>query len=246
MSQANKHLMNLLLLLPENMLSPNRARVTGRQLQHIHETLKLIEGNQLTVGLLNEQTGIADIISLDNEHALLDIEWRSPPPPALPLTLIIGLPRPKMLKRIVQTASTMGVKELYFIHSWKVEKSFWLSPWLTEEKLFENCVLGLEQAKDTVMPTIHLRKRFKPFVEDELPLISANSLKLLAHPISEQACPSDIQQQTTLIIGPEGGFTPYEVGKLEAAGFETVHLGPRILRVESAVPVLLGRLFQRL
>lgn len=235
--------MNLLLLLPENMLGPHQAIVKGRQLTHIHETLKLSEGHHLSVGLLNWQIGLASISQLDHEHALLEIEWRSEPPPALPLTLIIGLPRPKMLKRIIQTASTMGVKQLYFIHSWKVEKSFWLSPWLREEKLFDNCVLGLEQAKDTVLPTIHLRKRFKPFVEDELPAISANSLKLLAHPVSDAACPSDIQQQTTLIIGPEGGFTPYEVNKLEAAGFASVHLGPRILRVETAVPVLLSRLF---
>lgn len=236
--------MNLLLLLPDNMLTPNQARVSGRQLKHMHETLKVSEGKQLTVGLLNDRIGIASIAQLNKQEAVLDIEWRSQPPSALPITLIIGLPRPKMLKRIIQTASTMGVKELYFINSWKVEKSFWLSPWLSDDKLFENCVLGLEQAKDTVLPNIHLRKLFKPFVEDELPGIAAESLKLLAHPVSHQPCPSDIKQQTTLIIGPEGGFTPYEVGKLEEAGFDTVHLGPRILRVETAVPVLLSRLFQ--
>lgn len=236
--------MNLLLLLPENMLSPNQARVAGRQLKHMHDTLRLNQGNQLTVGLLNQQVGTAQVTQLDKQEALLDIEWHSEPPAALPLTLIIGLPRPKMLKRIIQTASTMGVKELYFINSWKVEKSFWLSPWLSEEKLFENCVLGLEQAKDTVLPNIHQRKLFKPFVEDELPGIAEGSIKLLAHPISNKACPSAIKQQTTLVIGPEGGFTPYEVGKLEQAGFDTVHLGPRILRVETAVPVLLSRLFQ--
>ncbi|MDV7395123.1 16S rRNA (uracil(1498)-N(3))-methyltransferase, partial [Arthrospira platensis SPKY1] len=109
--------------------------------------MNLITGNQLTVGLLNAGIGTAKLISLDHEQALLDIDWHSDAPKPLPVTLIIGLPRPKMLKRIIQTAATMGVKELYFINSWKVEKSFWLSPWLSDEKLFENCVLGLEQAK---------------------------------------------------------------------------------------------------
>ena len=236
--------MNLLLLQTENMLSDHLAEISGRQVQHINETLNVVEGNTLTVGLVNNKIGRATLLELTKDKAKLDIKWLSPPPKALPLTLIIGLPRPKMLKRIIQTASTMGVKELYFINSWKVEKSFWQTPWLSAEKLLENCILGLEQAKDTVMPNIHLRKLFKPFVEDELAEISKDSLKLLAHPVTDNACPADIQTQTTLVIGPEGGFTPYEVGKLEEVGFETVHLGKRILRVETAVPVLLARLFQ--
>lgn len=235
--------MNLLLLTPENMITENLAEISGRQVAHIHETLKSQEGSTLTVGLLNSQIGIAELISLESNYAKLDITWNTSPPQALPVTLIIGLPRPKMLKRIIQTATTMGVKEIYFINSWKVEKSYWQTPWLREEKLLENCVLGLEQAKDTIMPKIHLRKLFKPFVEDELADISSQSLKLVAHPISEVSCPIAIQEKTTLVIGPEGGFTPYEIAKIEEQGFQSVHLGSRILRVETAVPVLLSRLF---
>lgn len=235
--------MNLLLLLPENMLTDTSAEVSGRQLAHLHSTLTTKEGDHLCVGLLNGRIGTALVTKLTSDIVLLDINWHSAAPSALPLTLVIGLPRPKMLKRIIQTATTMGVKELYFIHSWKVEKSFWQSPWLNEDKIRENCILGLEQAKDTVLPTIHLKKRFKPFVEDELPTIALNSRKLLAHPGEQDACPIDIQDKTTLIIGPEGGFTPYEVDKIKECGFQGVHLGERILRVETAVPALIARLF---
>lgn len=235
--------MNLLLLFPENMRSETQAVINGRQLAHMHETLKSKLGDTLRVGLVNQQIGQAKIVALSKDSASLEIEWQKSPPQALPLTLIIGLPRPKMLKRIIQTATTMGVKQIYFINAWKVEKSFWQSPWLNDEKVLENCTLGLEQAQDTIMPEIHIRKRFKPFVEDELPTISDNSLRIVAHPGEEQVCPHHVDQATTLIIGPEGGFTTYEVNKLKEARFKGVHLGERILRVETAVPVLVSRLF---
>ena len=235
--------MNLLFLEANDLHTPNRASVSGRQLKHIREVLKLACGDKLTVGLENKSIGRATVIKLDEEEACLDISWEKEAPAALPLTLIIALPRPKMLKRIIQTATAMGVKQLYFINSWKVEKSFWQSPWLTDEKIRQNCIIGLEQAKDTQMPSIHIRKRFKPFVEDELPALSKNTRKLLAHPGTDTPCPVNITGSTTLIIGPEGGFTPYEVEKLRDAEFEAVHLGERILRVETAVPALLARLF---
>jgi len=235
--------MNLLLLFPENMLNNHKATISGRQLNHIISTLKIPLGGTLCVGLLNGEIGTATLTALSELEASIDIDWHSSPPAALPVTLIIGLPRPKMLKRIIQTATTMGVKKIYFIQSWKVEKSFWNSPWLNDEKILENCVLGLEQAKDTRMPEIHLKKRFKPFVEDQLPEICKGSKKLLAHPGTQTACPMNVNEKTTLVIGPEGGFTPYEVNKIIEAGFEGVHLGERILRVETAVPVLLARLF---
>jgi len=235
--------MNLILLFPKDMRSLNHALVTGRQFEHIQKTLKSKPGDSLCVGRINGEIGTAIIESSNAESVLLSIEWHSQPPKSLPATLIIGLPRPKMLKRIIQTATTMGVKRLYFIHSWKVEKSFWQSPWLTDDKILENCILGLEQAKDTVMPEIHLKKRFKPFVEDELPEICKDTRKILAHPGETSPCPINIEDETTLVIGPEGGFTPYEVEKLKSAGFGAVHLGERILRVETAVPALLARLF---
>ncbi|MGZ3460670.1 MAG: RsmE family RNA methyltransferase, partial [Archangium sp.] len=48
--------------------------------------------------------------------------------------------------------------------------------------------------------------------------------------------------RVVLAVGPDGGWVPFEAELLEAHGFRPVSLGPRILRVETAVPVLLGQL----
>jgi RsmE family RNA methyltransferase len=134
------------------------------------------------------------------------------------------------------------VKEIIMINSWRVDKSYWQSPSLKPEALREQLILGLEQARDTILPNIQLQQRFKPFVEDDLPELAADSCALVAHPGSSEPCPANVQRKITLAIGPEGGFTPYEVDLLVNAGLNQVHLGARPLRVETAVPALIGRL----
>lgn len=218
--------------------------VTGRQRQHLDEVHRVAEGDTLRVGLLNGQLGTATITGITPQSAHLRFELQAAPPPPLPATLLLALPRPKMLKRTLQTIATMGVKAVYLLNSYRVEKSYWQTPFLTPQAIEEELLLGLEQGVDTMMPEVHLRPRFKPFVEDELPGIMAGKQALLAHP-GEQAhpCPRALRHDTVLAIGPEGGFIPYEVARLTEAGFTQISPGPRILRVETAVPVLLATLF---
>ncbi len=235
--------MNLALLFDEDFVAPDRAVLTGRRLTHLHSVLKVRPGDHIPVGRAGGLMGTGEVVRLTETEAELRVALDQQPPPALPLTLILSMPRPKMFRRVLQTCASLGVKDLWLINSYKVEKSFWQTPWLSEDNLRENLTLGLEQAKDTLMPTVHIRKLFKPFVEDELPGILAGKRALVAHPGTPTPCPVHLEESAVLCIGPEGGFTPYEVGKLEEAGCEGVHLGPRILRVETAVPVLISRLF---
>lgn len=201
-------------------------------------------GDRLRVGELNGALGNGEIIALD-EHRLLIriIALDAAPPPVLPCTLVIALPRPKMLKRILVDATSLGIKRICLINAYRVEKSFWSSPTLAPVALAEKCRFGLEQALDTGLPKISLHQRFRPFVEDELPDIIGDSLALVAHPAGDAECPRNPRQPLTLVIGPEGGFIPFEIELLRTVGCTAVTLGPRILRVDTVVPVLLGRLF---
>ncbi len=235
--------MNLVLLEAHDFISADRVRLHGRRFKHIQQVHKAQPGDTLNLGLVNGNIGTGIIERYQLDALTLRVQLTKKPPPPLALTLIIALPRPKMLKRIVQTCTTMGVKKLYFINTHRVEKSYWQTPLLQPEAIFEQYVLGLEQAKDTQLPELTLEKRFKPFVEDKLPALCQHSRALLAHPGAERRCPAPSRQQTTLLVGPEGGFIPYEIAQLEAAGCQSFHLGERILRVETAVSVLLGKLF---
>ncbi len=235
--------MNLLLIQPDDLITGNRARISGRRLRHLLDVKKVSIGSELDAGLLNGKTGVARILSMTGNELELELDLFADPPTPLPLTMVLALPRPKMLRRIFQTIATMGIKELHLINSWRVEKSYWQTPFLAEENIREQLVLGLEQAMDTMLPEVHIKKLFKPFVEDEIKQIVGQSKGLVAHPTADISCPVGYNQPLTLAIGPEGGFIDYEIDKLVEAGFQPVTLGRRVLRVETAIPAILGRLF---
>lgn len=235
--------MNLLLLEDGDFVAADRALLSGRRLKHLHEVHRAEVGDRLRVGRLDGLMGTGQLLRLDAEQAELSIELEQRAPDKLPITLLLALPRPKMLRRVLQTISAMGVPRLVLLNSYRVEKSFWQTPFLEPAAIREQLILGLEQARDTVLPEIIIEKRFKPFVEDRLQALAADSLGLIGHPGAYPACPRAVDRAVTLAIGPEGGWIPYEVEKLQEAGLQPVQLGERILRVETAVTALLARLF---
>lgn len=234
--------MNLLLLTPDQISDGQATLTDPRRLKHIAEHLKLCVGDRIKVGVKDSLKGTAQVISVSEREIILnDLQLTEPPPPKLPVTLIVALPRPKVLRRLIMDAVTLGVEQIILLHSYRVEKSYWQTPFLQE--LDHYTLLGLEQAGDTVWPQITLKKRFRPFVEDELPLLCADRLGLVAHPYSQTPMPVQLDQPCVLVIGCEGGFIPFEIDLLSNNGCAPVSLGSRILRTETAISTILGRLF---
>lgn len=229
--------MNLLLfsagdLVAEDVIGIPVARYPGRA-----DAWPPPPGQRLRVGRVNGTIGEGVVEQVSEERVLIRFALNGEPPAALPLTLVLALPRPKMLRRILRGATELGIKRIHLVNASRVQKSYWQSPLLGQAALHRYLVAGLEQACDTVMPEVRLWPRFRPFVEDELPRIAGDGRRLLAHPAAERDLPR-VEGRVTLAVGPEGGFTDFEVGLMRTAGFEAFSLGPRILRVETAVPVL--------
>jgi RsmE family RNA methyltransferase len=236
--------MNLILLFPEDFVSgSSRVRIDGRRFQHAKEVLQAGRGDFLDVGLINGPMGKGVVIHITESALEMDVALDAPPPDSLPVTVILALPRPKVIKRVILSLTSLGVKRIWLIHAYRVEKSYWQSPVLSAEALRLHGILGLEQARDTIAPEISFARFFKPFAEDILPGLIQGTLPLVAHPKAEDACPAHVHGPVTLAVGPEGGFIPYEIETLLAQGMKPVSLGPRILRVETALPALLSRLF---
>lgn len=223
--------MNYLLLNQQGNISD------PRQISHIKQVLKAQVGDVLKVGIKNGRLGQAYVVGFDdNTIRLGDVVLDTDPPPKA-MTVVLALPRPKVLRRLIMDMTAFGVAHIVLMNSYRTEKSYWQSPML--DKIDDFIWEGLQQGGDTIAPKVTLAKRFKPFVQDELPYYPAPLL--LAHPYANTPVGDYHTKPQTLIIGAEGGFIPYEVDAMVNSGAIAVSLGLRILRTESAVSALLGR-----
>ena len=233
-----------ILLLPEIEKGQTCLTLTEvSQIKHVQQVLELETGDRLKVGSFKGNLGSAVIEAVsDTQLKLTDITLDIPPPSKLDLTVILALPRPKVLRRLIMDMTAIGVREIILVNSYRTDKSYWQSPMLA--RIDEFVREGLQQGVDTIPPVIQLKKRFKPFVEDELSQWSISHTMVVAHPYSTLSFNEFIEQTglpQVLCIGAEGGWIEYEVGLLQEHGCQAVTIGQRILRTEAAVNALCGR-----
>lgn len=262
--------MNIILLRPDQLTTRHEQASAGiepapdknqlilldeRQSKHCTDILKLKPGNTIQTGLINHNLGHAVYDSIDSEtsRALIKLklnELNLKPPKASQIQLYLALPRPKMLRRILRTVAECGVKQLTLFNSSKVEKSYWQTPSLEKKKAEQYFIEGLEQSKDTRLPELHIEKLFRPFIEDKVCKLTDQNSAWVAHPYDEDNKLQDIKQSLDkakaantplhLFIGPEGGFSEFEINLLQKNGVYSFKAGERIFRTETFVSWILG------
>lgn len=239
--------MNLILLDQSEITANNRVLLQDRRSAHILKVLKCGIGDTVRIGLFNGPQGHGRISACDNNQVelvvFLDADDSAPP-----LTdLILALPRPIMLQRILSQAAAMGVRKIFITNANRVEKSFFQASLLQNERYRTFILQGLEQAMATFIPEVSIHKRFRPFVQEYLPtIINDYQTRLIAHPnatatIIEHVHPP-LQHRVIIAIGPEGGWVDFEIARFQDLGFKSFSLGNRILRVDTAVPAILAQI----
>ena len=234
-----------LLLFEQHELDAGRLLLTDHRARHIRTVLKLNVGDTLRIGMVNGKMGQGKIISMEDNAVELVVQLDCAPFLPPDVELILALPRPIMLQRILKQATVMGVRRFHLIRSAKVEKSFFQTPVLEPRKIKGLLLEGLTQAVDTCLPEVLIHHRFKPFIQDVVPTLTGYGL--LAHPGLTTELPdtypsSGKKKKILLAIGPEGGWNDFEVDNFLAQGFSAFSMGERILHVDTAVVALLAQL----
>ena len=212
-----------------------------RRADHIRGVLRARVGDELRVGLIDGLSGQAVVSALDSEAVTLRVALADPPPKRHRFDIVLALPRPKMLRRILRTVAEFGVSNLHLINTARVDKSFWQTPLLEPPQVQEALQAGMERSRDTVAPRVHQHRLFRPFVEDQLVEICAGRPCWITQMGAPQALLDTPAGQALVMIGPEGGFVPFELDLAQAVIAEPVHLGERLLSVDTALTAVLAQ-----
>ena len=240
--------MNLLLVDREELDSEGRVRLSDRRAEHLLGVLKVEPGREVRAGVVDGGPGTGTVEVVEEKTVVLRLEWEETPEEEPTVDLVVALPRPQALHRLLQWTATFGVGRLDLVRSWRWEKSFFSSPSVRPEGLRKHLLLGAEQGSRTRLPRVELHHRLLPFLET-LAEEDNGGRRFLAHPEAvlsieagwRQADAAGCTGRTCLAIGPEGGWLDREVESFARCGFQAVTLGPWVLRVETALAAAIAQ-----
>lgn len=240
--------MNLILLQPDDFRDDGMAVLEDERARHIRRVLKAEAGQVLRIGLLNGPLGRGTVLAVDPHTVCLHCVLENEPPPKPKIDLLLAMPRPKVMKRLWAQLAALGVGRIVIINAEKVERFYFDSHVLDPDFYNPLLIEGLQQARCTHLPEVFIRPRFKPFVEDELDDLFADHLRLMADPSAEQKLEelTNLHLRILLAVGPEGGWSAYELEMLTGRGFHLFRMGHRILRSDTACIAALSLLADRL
>jgi RsmE family RNA methyltransferase len=237
--------MNVVLLEPGEIRG-DLARIDGERAAHVRDVLKLGAGERFRIGVVDGPHGTAELTRADDAGLTLRCTLDAEPPPPPRVDLVLALPRPKVLARLLSPIAQLGVRRLVLTGAWKVERFYFdahiLSPAEHRPKLIE----GLAQAKDTRLPIVTVHRSIAFLLDEELDaLLPEEGARVVVDPSATTPLEAVIRagnaSRLALAVGPEGGFTGRELRHLEEKGFAPASLGSRVLRSDVATLAALAR-----
>ncbi|WP_028783263.1 16S rRNA (uracil(1498)-N(3))-methyltransferase [Thalassobacillus devorans] len=223
--------------------------IEGEDVHHIGRVMRMLPDDEIICNHPSGNAARCQIISVEKEavHCRL-VEWLEENVELpIEITIVQSLGKGDKLETVVQKGTELGASR--FI-PYQAERS--VVKW--DKKKADKKISRLRKIAKEASEQCHRNK-----IPDIEPLYNLDKLlqvseqykwKLFAY--EDEAKRAEYKSLSDLIrivepggkllavIGPEGGFSPSEAVKLSEAGFHSVRLGPRILRMETAPLYLLA------
>ncbi len=232
--------MNRVLFAPQEIGRP--LALTDHRAQHMLRILKLQPGNSVQVGVIEAGVGHATVRSIDDREITLDFELNDDPPPALlPITCLLGHPRPIVLKRILRDLSAVGVARVVVCATELGERSYLCSKLWQAESWRRYLIEGAEQAGATALPQVYRARSVAHGLEllDQFGGAAPRTRLFFDEAVSSTAgtgfsYAARVEAPLVYAVGSERGWTAAERALFHKRSWLSVGLGPRVLRVETA------------
>jgi len=235
---------NLILLEAGELSAGGHATLSGRRAVHLIDVLHVAAGHEIRVGVVGGPRGIAVVESIDAATVTLQCTFEVEVPPWPKVDLLLAVPRPKVMRRLWAQVAALGVGQIILTNAEKVERNYFDTHILAPETYRPLLIEGLQQARDTRLPGVSVHRQFKPLVEDHLDALVEEGLRVVADPSSTSSVGDVVREsrkeRILLAVGPEGGWNAFELRLLSAHGFQSVGMGPRTLRTDTACVALLA------
>lgn len=201
---------------------------------HVATVLRMQPHDALTLFCGDNREFLATIIQIHKKHVLVKIheitESNRESPCAIHLAQ--GLIKGEKMEWIIQKATELGVASIYPI--WTQRSVVKQDKTYLEKKLqqWQAIAIGAcEQSGRNTIPTIHPPCSFETFLQYPQPIS-----RWILDPQSTQTCRATLNpvEEITVMVGPEGGFHPEEIEQANVNQYQSLSLGPRILRAETA------------
>jgi 16S rRNA (uracil1498-N3)-methyltransferase len=235
---------NLVIIEPAEISDSCHVILRGPRAQHLLTVLKSAPGHQVRVGLLDGPRGVAIVQSVADGTVTLHCTFESRLPPRPSVDLLLALPRPKVMRRLWAQLAALGVGRIILTNAERVERNYFDAHVLKPEYYRPLLIEGLQQAQDTRLPLVSIHRRFRVLVEDDLDRLFDGGSRIVADPRAPTTAGEITRVKSNdrllLAVGPEGGWNAFELKLLGAHGFQSVGMGPRTLRTDTACIALVS------
>ena len=219
------------------------APLTNEEAHHCLHVLRHQVGDRIVLFDGRGNEAMAEIVTIEKNKVTFKIlTLTHTPRPIYRLTLIQAIPKVKQMDAILQKATELGVtniipviSERTIVQLEKEKANSKLSKW--QQIIIE----AAKQCGQNWVPKLHSVLTLKAFFELKMPSDLSIIGSLQPDALTFKTIFNRYQQEygkkpkhLAMFIGPEGDFTPAELGQAKALGCQPVTLGPIILRSETA------------
>jgi 16S rRNA (uracil1498-N3)-methyltransferase len=228
-------------------IAGDTVTITGADVNHMKNVLRMKPGEVVRVSDEKDFCGQCQVKTLEEDRILLEIlsEETSTELP-VEVTLFQGLPKGDKMEWIVQKNTELGIHKIVPVAMHRCVVKLDAKKAASKVSRWQSIAESAgKQSGRTRLPevadVVSFRTALQMAAEYDLLLLPYESAEGMtgARALLAQAAPG---MKIGILIGPEGGFEPYEVEEAQAAGWQVLSLGKRILRTETAGMAVMAHL----